>query len=1283
MTQHSIRSLGLLTVGLALSLVPGSAVSQSGSQGAIVVTVDDATKALVPDATLTLVSLRTNDTRMAKSGAKGTYTFANLPIGEYKLLVAKPGYETKILDSIVVASSETTSLEAELPVGSATETVDVTGATGSEVESSSNALTTVIDIKQIENLPLYGRDLSSLATLVPGYAGNPGAGSTTGSFNGQSLTNQGSNIDGTVGSPVRGKYNGNIEPSVSPRIEDIEQMSVVTDQLDLNSGFGQATTQLNFVSRSGSNQFHGRAYFDYRDSALFANDWSNNAVGNIKAKERYLDYGISVGGPVWRNKLFFFGTYATLKVPGSSSTSNAFIAQTAQNGNFLFNSGSGTSGTQSAINVLSLAHQQHAALAGSVNSIIANQLSVINSSVQGSAVRATSGDPNLDSVAWNYGNAQTNYYPAGRLDYHLNDKARMYLAFLMAYTNAPTGAGGPPFPGSNFSNQSIGVNVKNYTSNYGFDYIFSPKLLNQFKVGFLYDATIYGDNLANLYATQPFVTWAYGSSGQTYPTPVGNYYPLFNFSDSMTWQHGTHTVIYGLSWYREQDHYYNPPVGFTQYSLGVAAGDTALTSAISQATIASATGVTPTPTQVTAARNLYATLTGRIYNVYGQTTYEKSTNSYSLPGKTTKYDLDELTSAYGLFVQDAWKVSPRLTLNYGIRWDFVGDDYDLTGAYHSSTEAAIYGPTPVGVLFQPGVLGGDMNPEYTTQPKAYNPWKLTPQPAFGFAYRLNDKTVMRGGYALRRYTEPSQFFWDNATSYGSFFYQSYSSTAAAGGGAGTFAPGSQTLGTPFTASQYVYTPPAYLKSEAQSDFTFNPSAPPVTGIDQHIKQPYVQSWNLGVQRSLTNSLVVEVRYNGNRSIHQWISIDPNEVNVFENGFLGEFKNAQANLAANPNCNLSNPSPSAPCSFSSSYGHATPILDAAFGGQNGAGYQDQSLITNVRTGQVGNVAQLLDGIYYDNSTYFCNLVGSKFAPCANNLGYTGAGAGYPINFFQANPYAGGNTTSYLTAAGYSNYNGLQIDLRQGNWHGLEYDTNYTWQKSLGVNSKANWTAGFNQYTNRNLGLSYVPSQFDLRNVLHANGTYDLPFGKGKAFLSYNNGIVDRIVGHWTVGTILGVQSGAPFVLAGENYTYNDFADGGVTLTGVTTHQLQQTIKARPITGTASVSLLDPRYIAASGAANPAYINPNITPGTFAQIFTLHGPHAFNQDLSLTKAIPIFRELNFNLQGEFLNVWNHPTFGNTSFSQDAGVQDGSFAQSGLTNANPNGYGRIIEIRGNINF
>lgn len=1254
----------LFGVFLALASCSLRAFAQGGSQGAIVVTVEDTTQAVIPGATLTLVSLRTNDTRTAAAGGKGNYTFVNLPIGEYRLTVAQPGYKTTVYDAVRVVSSQTTDIEATLPTGAVSDTVNVAAVGTPLIEGTSNAIGTIIDLKQIEDLPLGGRNLSTLASLVPGFAGNPG--STTGSFNGQGLTSQGSNIDGVTGSAARGKYNGNITPAVAPRIEDIEQMSIVTDQLDLNSGFGQATSQLNFVSRRGGNQFHGRAFNNFRNSALNTNSWTSKvgATPVRKAEQKYNDFGVSVGGPVFRDKLFFFGTFASLRQPGAAPASNTFIGTAAQTGSFTY---SGTT-----VNVLTLANQQNPALTASVNGVIANQLSVINSSVQGSSISSVS-DPNLSLVSWNALKPTINYYPAARLDYTVTPKARMNLAWLMTMSNRP-GVNPPFFPGGAAANTAVNYNSKAYTSNYGFDYIFSPKLINQFKAGFLYTAALY--STADLYATQPWVAWSYGSSGQAYATPSGRYYPLFNLSDSMTWQRGTHTVQFGASWYREQDHYYNNPVGFTQYQLGVAGGDSQVLNAINKTTLPGAT-----QTQVNQARNLYATLTGRITSAAGQTTYSKKTGGYSKPGQTTPYNLDELMSASGIFVQDSWKATSNLTLNYGLRWDFVGEDYDLTGAYHSSDTSSIYGPTPVGALFQPGLLGGNANPSYTTQPSAYNPWKVTPQPAFGFVWNPRvadgalktilggDSTVIRGGYALRRYTEPQQFVLDYSTSFGSFFYQSYSATAVAGGGAGTFAPGSQTLGGP-AITNFSFTPTAYQATEAHSDFTFSPSAPPITGIDRNIKQPYVQSWNLGIQRSLRHDLAIEVRYNGNRSLHQWIGIDPNEVNIFENGFLAEFKNAQANLKA-----------SGGTSFSSSYGAKTPIFDAAFGGETGDGYQDQALIYNIQTGQAGNVAQLIAGAWYDNPTYFCNLVGANFAPCANNLGFTGGGS-YPINFFQVNPYSAGIGTGYMAAVGYSNYNGLQVDLRQGSWHGLQYDANYTWSKSLGVNSKQDYAAGFNGYTLRDLHKSYVPSQFDLRNVFHAYGTYDLPFGKNQAFVNLG-GLLDRAIGHWTVGTIVTYQGGSPFTLAGENYTYNDYGDGGVVLNNVTASQLQKSVGIHRIPGQATVNVLDPKYLASAtgGGSNTAYISPNTTPGTIAQIVTLHGPRAYTQDMSLTKAIPLFDKMQFRLQGEFLNVWNHPTFGNTSYSVDGGIQDSGFAQSGQTNNS--GYGRIIEIRANLDF
>ncbi|MFI5073090.1 MAG: hypothetical protein ACHP8A_19630 [Terriglobales bacterium] len=302
---------------------------------------------------------------------------------------------------------------------------------------------------------------------------------------------------------------------------------------------------------------------------------------------------------------------------------------------------------------------------------------------------------------------------------------------------------------------------------------------------------------------------------------------------------------------------------------------------------------------------------------------------------------------------------------------------------------------------------------------------------------------------------------------------------------------------------------------------------------------------------------------------------------------------------------------------------------------------------------------------------------------------GAGAGYPINFFQANPYAAGNSTGYMVSSGYSNYNGLQIDLRQGAWKGLQFDANYTWSHSLGLASPNDWTGALTVFSLRNLAQGYGPSRYDLTHVTHVNGTYDLPIGRGKAFLSHS-AVVDKVLGGITVGTIATFQTGAPFKLTGGYKTFNDYGDSGVVLHGVTASQLQKSIGVHRVAGKNYANLIDPKYITPGKGANPAYITPNTTPGTIGSIIYLHGPHAFYQDMSVSKAVPIHEAMRFRLQAEFLNVWNHPVFGSTPDSFNSSIQSTGFGRGGVTNQSNGsgvsqtpGFGRIIEIRGNFEF
>ena len=233
---------------IALCLLTFSCLAQNGSQGTINVTVVDSTGAVVGGAEVQLKDATTNDTRTAVTGDRGTYTFVNLPIGIYALTVSKTGFDTTSLESVRASAAQVTDLTVTLKIGVTTQVVEIKGESAPVIETTSSAISTTIDMKQIEDLPIAGRDLTSLSYTVPGY---------TGAFSGLPSIAEGNNIDGIIGSTSRMKFTGNSQAIVSPRLEDIQEMTVQTDQLDLGSGYGQSNMQINYVTRRGGNSYHG------------------------------------------------------------------------------------------------------------------------------------------------------------------------------------------------------------------------------------------------------------------------------------------------------------------------------------------------------------------------------------------------------------------------------------------------------------------------------------------------------------------------------------------------------------------------------------------------------------------------------------------------------------------------------------------------------------------------------------------------------------------------------------------------------------------------------------------------------------------------------------------------------------------------------------------------------------------------------------------------------------------------------------------------------------------
>jgi hypothetical protein len=1346
-SKSSYRVLGeakaFLLILLTLCVIP-SALAQHGTEGTVSVTVLDPSGSVVQGAQLELRDVATNDVRKGESRSGGTYTFVNLSLGEYRLTVSKNGFQTQVFANVVVEAAQTTDISATLKVGAISEKVEVSGGAAPLVETTTNAIGTTIDMKQITDLPIQGRDLGQLSQLIAGYTG----GQNGGTWNGLPAIDQGSNIDGVIGSPSRMKFGGNSEPVVSPRLESIEEMTVQTEQLDMNQGFGQASMQVNFVTRRGGNAFHGRVFEDFRNAALNAQSWTNDAGNYLnptnpqpKNPVKLNDFGVSVGGPVIKDKLFFFGTFSESRQPGTVQASNWLFTPAAQSGVFTYLDANNNTQT---VNLFQLGQAQ---FSNTLSPATAAVFSAYPALSTGTVTPVSTGDPNVQALNWQVSNPTVTYYPAVRVDFTPNAKMRFNVAWNMTKFTLP-GNHVPDFPGSTWAKTGAGDTSKNYSASLGFDWTLSPTMVNEFRGGFLYNASLFGYNAAPLSASVPQVGWNYPGAGGTLATqmsgtvdyiPTGNHYPLFNASDTVTWQHRAHTLNFGFSWYQELDHYYNGVQGFPVVNLGVTSADPAYNAIAGGLTNASST-------QLAEAEQLYAILTGRIAGVNGEFAYLPSAGGYGT-GQLTAYNLDELQRAWALFFQDSYRIKPNLTLNYGLRWDFTGADHDLTGFYHNASPSAVFGPSGVNNLFNPGSLPGDMNPQIAANPTAYHSWNKSPQPAFGIAWNPHgsegwlgkllggDRTVIRAGISLKKFTEPQQYFWNQASDGGAFYYQFFNLFSNNNAGTSNFAPGSFILSTPFitsnnapfvlpTGKSYALSPQTYQKSEALSDFTFV-GGPGANGINPNIQQPYTESWNVGIQRQLGESRALEIRYVGNRTLRQWMYEDINEVNIFQSGNYGvltNVKTAQQNLAIN---NASN-NPSYQGSFAN-HGlpgqQATPLFDAAFAGEglgpdgSFADYTSGNLSAMVNTGQAGAIGGVLDN-NSGTAPYFCNLVGSSFGPCTNPLNgvnYTGgAGAGLPINFFQANPYAAGNSALYLVAEGYSNYNGLQFDLRQRQWHGLQFDANYTWSHTLGLTTPNNWQGQTYTFSLRNMRLGYGPSLFDIRHSMNINGTYDLPFGKGKAF-ARGGAVLDKVIGGWTLGSIFNFQTGTPFLLGGGSgngnpttaSTFNNdpnadgLGDGGVVLNGVTAKQLQSSIGVYHIPGQAAVDFINPKYLAnngTGGGANPAYITPNVTAGTIGQRVWLYGPHFWNDDLSLTKRFPIRESIRFTFQAEMLNVFNHPNFqqgvgsGCNYYCTSAGysfpfVQGGGFGIGGISpnynSASPNQGARVIELRANLEF
>ena len=1257
--MFATRSAAILAAALAIAHLSFAQVNTTGIHGV----VRDPSGAVVPNVSVTVRDVGTGIERKATTAGDGGFVFPNLFAGTYKVTASAAGFDTAVLDNIVVDTGRVTDVAVRLELGTATQSVEV-NASLAQLETTSNEVGTTINNKNVLNLPYSSLDALNFSLLMAGA--QSGSGGST--FNNLPNASMAITIDGMDNNSERFKSGGTSFYAFAPeRIGSTDEVTVSTTGLGADAS-AMGAMSIRFTTKRGTDQYHFSIGEQLINEDLNANSFFANLRGQPISKARQNNPYGGIGGPLfpfsdkWRHKLFFYAYFEAQPQPGSTTLTTNVLLPNTQQGIFTYN---GTDGQPHTVNLLAAAGA--AGFASSIDPTIAKMLSDINTSQShASGYLSITGQPYWQTMEWTQPTNTLYLFPSSRVDYQITPKLAWHGSWNLRYENISGSQ--PPYPGESQYAFPNGYKITTYVATAGLDWTVTPHMIDTFNFGVQSNGEYF------YHGAEPQQWAPYGNRAiysplinETIPDPVRanvlpfiRNNPVYQIRDDLNWLKGKHTILIGGIY--KQTNFWETSygtAGVPTYSLGLASGDPVAT------TLQSALPFINTGNgDLTNAENLYALLTGRVSGISGNVNVDENTHTYN------EYQPATQRWAFktgGLYIQDAFRISPQFTLNYGFRWEFDGA-INTTNGIDGEPAGGLFGPS--NGLFQPGVLSSNQNPMYQAVAAPYKSDLVNPAPNFGFAWNPsgkegvlgklfgNGKTVVRGGYSIAYYNEGMNTISNTVTNNPG----SSQSLSATPGGPG-FPLGGLNLSSP--APPYNYFPASFGYPFPESQFALA-GGQSLGFVNPNLVTPYTQNWNLGIQRSIPGNTVIEVRYIGNKSTHMWHYQNINEANIFENGFLPQFVQAQQNLAINVANGKGN-------SFANNGlpGQAAmPIFDTAFGANGSfaalaasSGYTNSTFITDLQQGLAGTLAGSLASTTSTSPGYYCRLVGANFAPCAA-AGFTTRTA-YPLNFWTPNPFA--SRLEYQDDNGNNNYNGLQVDARKAFSHGLAFTGNFVWSHSMGdLLNSSDQTATYQWFTQRNGHLNYGPSPFDHRLAWNSFWTYDLPMGKGKA-LNLNNGVLDRVLGGWTLGGVEQISTGAPSILSSARDTFNNLSQSGVVFGGgLTPGQLQhdlatipnihQVVSGNLISNVASIAQ-------SNGIANPSYYAPASTPGAFSQFVYLYANTGFTLNMSLNKAVRIREKLNIGFRVEAINFLNHPFFA-----------------LGSTSVTANSFGQISSASGN---
>jgi hypothetical protein len=1246
------------SISMALFLVCLLALTAFGQQtttGSISGTVTDPSGAVVAGATVTITRVDTGATRVGETSSSGTFEFETMAPGKYSITVEAKGFKKAISTDITISVSQTTRLTIPLEIGVQGETVTVTAAQD-VINSTSPTITNVINTRQVVDLPLIDRNPVNLAGLQAGIAvvGTDVRGSSVSGLRqtAVNLTQDGINaMDNFV-------KTSSFFALTTPSLNSTSEFSVTTGTVGSDSGRGAA--QVNLVTKGGTNDFHGHAFLQIINNWTDANTWFNQSIGAAKPILRQHYDGFDIGGPMYaprfgeggkslisgKDRAFFFFSYERFVQSDSRSRNRTVLTKNALGGLYTYTptcSASNpcpagvTSGVPRTINLLTQASVPFHAL----NPILTAHLAQIPLPNNNSGCGGD-GD-NISCFQFNANQLTSNDKYVFRYDHQLfknRDIGSHKLEFVFSrvitrtFPDVTTNGLEAPFPGgvNGFQASTRNLVTPALVSTFG------NNVTNVFRFGRQWAPVDFNRDAPQIvpFISLPGVLTNYDNT--FLPQPRNTI--VDQATDTLSWVKGNHLLKGGMDW---------------QNVLGISRNDAGIvqTNQIGpiNANTANPSGLTiatnlpgASSAQLTAANTVYGAIVGLLGSA-SQTLNVSSPTSGFVPGYTRLRLVDEKDLA--LFAQDQWRMKSNFTLSYGVRWDYMGVPTIPNGLAIQPTDfSKIWGVSGPNNLFSPTAAPGsqvtntgafatlDFVSGKTGKGLYKNDWNNF-APFVGFAYSPNFKSgilhtlfgdegtsSIRAGYSM-------SYLHDGVTTFTNLLGTGNTNpgliqTANTSVLSGTNPPSNQIVGQLTAAGVPLVIPAFKMPLTDRDNFLVN-TASGLWTADPNLRSPYVHQWNFGIEKEIFKNTALEVRYVGNYAPNTWRALNINEINIFENGFLNDFKNAQINFAARggtsfaPGC--------AGCA-------PTPIFDKFFTGRTGD-YTNSTFLTQVRDSNVGALANTLAF----SSTYKANRENPA-------LGLAG-------NFFVANPNAA--FVNILTNDSKSNYNAMEVELRHRFSNGLQFQADYTWSKAMGDatdaqgNNQSDLVSRLSLRFNKNADYRRSPQDQTQRFV--ANGIYDLPFGHGKKFLSGSNGFIDRLVGGFNLGAIVTWATGAPFYVTSGRTTFNNStANNGAQLVGITFDEFKKNLGI--FKNSQGIFFVNPTLLDittdAFGRATQSKLKAGLmaapAPGTLGNfpVNALDGPHYFDFDLSITKRIKITERVRFELKGTAINVLNHPNF-----------------------------------------